>query len=742
MENSEEVEVESVSAINGTVKKAADQQLGFTINNGKEVTVEELEEAGYKVEFKYNKTALTAATDGEIDASDLAFDKFEYQVVVTPEEGDAITSDWKEVKVVDASEAVKVTKVALVDDEGNEWKQSVLDGKVKFDAAEYENVLGEKNTDEEEPFTGTKPAVESAVSSDIATAYYDGDKIVVLQDGEVTFDVKFAGIEETVKVPVTVKAEQKPASIKTETTKVTAAVESNVNFTVLDKDGEVYQGAEKVHVTTKAAGEEESVATETTLTKGIGKVTHTFAKGETVVTVYADAEKKEKLGSFTINAIDTDKNPDKYTLALDEDEKAELDLNVEAEQAEVTLDAKAFVEDVAVALPTEEGNADYYIGVDSSNKNIEANLENGEVTVKVKNGATVKAGDTADIQLVLIEGAKETKVGDVVTITVKNSTKQVEKMTLKKDTKVKVAKGDTDLKDAVINAIVEGEGENAVTAAMIEKVTYVPSNKAVIVKVNSIHGGKTITLAAEYVEDATLETAVYVEAVEGTPAGEDTEAEAAKATIGEVDFEAVTAGVTGNDIKVVIKNTDSDATDGNNVDSSVEFADNTLTVTIGAEWDENAGDNGESVASTLTVEDLKALIEADNDAKAAIKVTAENDATEVAVANETSLEGGVDFEEGTPAVPAEAATLTFTFSEAVSLDSDFSFTIGEGEEAATIAGENIEDVDVDGKEVVVTLSADMEVEADDTITAITGLKTAKGSVVVPTGEDAVKVSAE
>ena len=491
-----------------------------------------------------------------------------------------------------------------------------------------------------------------------------------------------------------------------------------MNFTVLDKDGEVYQGTEKVHVTTKAAGKEESVAVPTTLTKGSGVVKHTFTKGETVVTVYADADKKEKLGSFTISAIDTDKNPDKYTLALAEDQKAELDLNAQANQTEVKLDAKAFVEEVAVALPVD---TDYTIDVKSSNKNIEATLaEDGSVTVKVKADATVKAGDKADIQLVLKEGAKETKVGDVVTIEVKNSTKQVETMTLKKDTKVKVAKGDEDLKDAVVAAIVEGEGENAVTADMIEKVTYVASNNAVIVKVAAIHGGKTFTLAAEYVEDATLESAVYVKAEEAQ-----TEQIEAKAATGEITAsDVLDAGA-----KVVI---------GESTFIYADDADENTGTTEGLKYKDAAG--------------LVALINADSTASAIVTAEVQDDkivlttVVKSAEANNTVVTYNADksvaftggaaktIEEKTPATPA---TLTFTFSEAVTLDGDFSFTIGE-EEATT--GTAVVDEE-DAKKVVVTLAADVKVlTATDTITAITGLKTAKGSVVVPTGNDVVKVT--
>src|SRR5699024_12317859 len=72
-------------------------------------------------------------------------------------------------------------------------------------------------------------------------------------------------------------------------------------------------------------------------------------------------------------------------------------------------------------------------------------------------------------------------------------------MTLKKDTKVEIGDSeDYDPKAAVIAAIKEAEGEEGkvVTAEMIEDVTYVPSNKKVIVEVQDIYGGKTFTLDA------------------------------------------------------------------------------------------------------------------------------------------------------------------------------------------------------------------------------------------------------
>src|SRR5699024_9788639 len=139
-----------------------------------------------------------------------------------------------------ASKVEKVTKVILVDDQDKEWDQAVLDDKVTFVASEYENILGEKNTDKDEDgkpvFTTEAPKVESAKSSDVTVAYFAGGKIKVVKDGTVTFEVKFEGVEDTVKVPVTVKAKQTLTSIKTDAAKVKADEDTDIKFTVLDED--------------------------------------------------------------------------------------------------------------------------------------------------------------------------------------------------------------------------------------------------------------------------------------------------------------------------------------------------------------------------------------------------------------------------------------------------------------------------------------------------------------------------
>lgn len=504
VEEDGELVVTSVNATTQQIKNEAEQTLKFSINENKDMSIIDLAEAGYTVKFEYNKTGEQYGEKGIVNGTTAA-DKFEYRVIVTPEEGDAIASSWKEVTTENPSVITKVTKVGLVEvDTKSEWTQTVLDGQVTFDAVEFENILGEKNTDENNPFENHKPVISSAASSDIATAYYDDGKIIVVKDGQVTFDIKFEGIEETVKVKVNVKTDQTPSSIEAVSKNINFEQESTVTFNVLDQDKEQYFGQDKVFVSTKVADQDESDAEEISLAKGVGQLAKTFALGANTIIVYADAEKTTKLGEFVINAIDTNKNPDQYTLTLQDDEPTELDLN--DVNKTVKLDAKAFVEEVNVPLPEEQ---DYKIDVTSSNEHIKAELNNGVVTVKINDASQVKANDQATIQLVLKEGSKETKVGNAITINIKNTTKQIDSMTLKDKTKVVVNKGASqeELKAAVVEAIVEGVVQNPVTAAMIEKVVYVPSNKQVLVQVQENHGGKMFTLAADYFEHAVLESA-------------------------------------------------------------------------------------------------------------------------------------------------------------------------------------------------------------------------------------------
>ncbi|SKA94295.1 S-layer homology domain-containing protein [Sporosarcina newyorkensis] len=220
--------------------------------------------------------------------------------------------------------------------------------------------------------------------------------------------------------------------------------------------------------------------------------------------------------------------------------------------------------------------------------------------------------------------------------------------------------------------------------------------------------------------NAVLQSAEYTAKVDKVDGAE---AVAAKATVGGIDFEAVTAGTAGNDLKVVIEES-VEAVDGTNQPNKVEFAENTLTVTIGSTWTDGA-----AVKNTLTATEIQESIDKDATAKAAIKATAGAKAEKATSTNLTGGKAKVD------AVEASNATLTFTFSEAVTLPAE-NLVIKTADKTATVAKA---DVTVNSKTVVAKL-ANEDIKTDSTITAIEGLVTAKGNVKLPTA--GVKVTAK
>ena len=748
-------EVTSVKAINNVIASGTSEEITFEVN-GKEYTLAEFNKAfeGYTVEFFTNNKDISI-TDGKVTATA----DFKYAVQVTDEAGNKVPAeqplakDFADVKVEDAKVATKIHAIGLakVTEDGTitPWENPTVtaeDTKAKdlqIVATEFENALGDKNTDvKEDGKTPTEkaeaieaPEVKTAVSSDPTVAYYEDGVIVRNKDGKVTFTVTFEGDQfkgQEFKLEVTAKAEQKATSIEAKDLKVKADEAQTFDIKVLDQDGEEMRKDTDLFYTSTATGKPEAAKA----TKVEGDVK--FAAGNHVVNIYADAEKKTKLGSFKVEAVDVseDAEIEEYKFVVAGDSKDEegnvkpLDLNTEVNNKELKLNVEAYIQDIKVGLKD---------GVE-----LEADSSDDEVAkVAYKQGvATVTAEKVgkATITLYTVEGQMKTPVA-TYEVEVTDSTKPVETLTLKDNTKVIVKDAKAELEElaAAVQAAVKEEN---ITDKIAEVVT-VEANGIVIVTMKEEYGGKEFPLDAIY-GVAELTKAKYTAAVVGEEAGQDTPAVAAKATIGGVDFEAVEAGEAGNQIQVEIKNTEESATDSSNVASKVEFADNKLTVTIGAEWD---AESSESKASELTVADLKTLIEGNDAAKAAIKVTTEDGNTEVQVTtNAQELAGGVDFKAGDEAVEATPAKVTFTFSEAVKLEGDFKVTVKaeDGKETtlpvtkATL-GTN-EEGNEDNKKVVVELSED--VEGTQTITKLEGVQAVKGIVIVPESGVTFEVNAE
>src|SRR5699024_1075221 len=177
----EEIVVKNVSAVTDKIATAEEQQLEIQVNGNLTVTVEELVEAGYDVEFLYSSEKSIFTTDeavnkGIIDASDLGNkDDFRYAVKITDEYGNEFTSDQQTVTAYEVADIVEVTKVSLFDGK-NEWEQNYVTTNNtgnKLKAVEGVNAFGDTLPTEEQE--AAYPEIESVTSSDITVAYYDKD---------------------------------------------------------------------------------------------------------------------------------------------------------------------------------------------------------------------------------------------------------------------------------------------------------------------------------------------------------------------------------------------------------------------------------------------------------------------------------------------------------------------------------------------------------------------------------------
>lgn len=715
------------------IAKDVATELKFLVNNEEELTKAEFEEKyeGYTVTFKYTKTGMPA--NGKV--TEASEGKFKYAVQVKDPEGNLIpeeltADDFKEVTVVDASKAVEVTEVSLVDGSGEKWEQTVLSG-VKIAATGYLNALGQDQDakDDADEDIVEEPEIKSVVSDQPTVAYWDatGKEIVVLQDGTVTFTVEFDGIEEKHEITFDVKAEQEVGSVSAEALKVAAGASTEVVFDVLDTDDEKYLGTETLYYTIEQAEGEDEEGSEAT-SDGKLSVTHEFVAGTNIVTVYADAERTEKLGSVTVTAVDVaEGTPNKYELEFANKDANFLDLNTEADPVATSLDIniKAYLDEVLVDW-NKGVDADYKLIAKSGNKNVPVEFatsvtaETGVVTaetIKVKlpeNGA--KAG-TAVVDLYTKQGDLTVKVASI-DIEVKNTTPKFTTLTLKEDTVVDVKSDADDLVQAVLDAVVESDASAnpKLEAKHIEEVTYVAGNNVVLVKIDDLYGGALITLDARYIDVDKLAVLVQDDAIVYTKQQDAENAVASKATIDDITFEALATGKAGDGIKIVVENSDTPATSENNVDPTIAYNEDTktITITLGATWNSEANEEGSGASepTEMTAAQLKDLIAGNNDVKALIKVadSVQGDAT-VTTGNETTADGkdAVDF---------EAATLVFTFTEAVSVDAE-EFKIEAG---STIAKDDYEyGVSKDGKTLTVTFEKDEAPASLETVT-VTGVK--------------------
>lgn len=347
----------------------------------------------------------------------------------------------------------------------------------------------------------TLPAVEKVTSSDVTVAYYNNGVIKALNPGNVTFTVKFVGLEKTVSVPVVVKAGQEATSIAEagQTVKVKAGEATDVEFTVND------QYAQKLRtdatLTVKVIDKDNN-ETSSTVTATAGKATISdFNKAEgdyTVKVLSGDAE----IGSFTVKAVDlASATVDKYELTVAD--KAQIDLKGKLSTppaADLTVSINAFADEVKLA-GQDLTNAVTGLKLETSDKDIVAVPADALTAASFTVSGGTKTG-VATVSLVKVEGDFKTTLASI-NVEVINTTPQITALALQEGkTKVEFS-GEAITADDVVAALTAGKDEEdkeILTADKIETVTFVESDAKVIVKIKAIYGGKTFVFDAAKVE--------------------------------------------------------------------------------------------------------------------------------------------------------------------------------------------------------------------------------------------------
>ncbi|MCM3561958.1 proline-rich domain-containing protein, partial [Brevibacillus borstelensis] len=453
-----------------------------------------MKNSGYDVKFLYNfDTIGNEDTTGIVDATGKK--NFKYSVEVKKGE-DTFTSEWVDVKVVNSDVAVEVTKAGLVAGD-KAWGLGYItetDENVKLASVEAKN---EEGTLVDKEFL---PIFEKATSSDFAVAYAKADgTIVPVAPGKATFTVTFKNIEKTVTIPVEVKAAQEATSLveKNSTLKVKAGQESTFNINVQDQFGEQLRTSDvqlKVQVTNSKG--DEVVASEPKANAGKASVAVNLAKGEYTVKVSAG---KKELGTLKLAAVDLSTiDADKYELKLAED--AKLDLydeinNGEASTAKVSIKASQdgvnlTDEDFAELVKTTK------LYVKSSDADIVSvtteQLNQPEFVVT----AGKKAG-TATVTLYKKEGSYPTNL-ETVTVTVENTTPQINNLTFKSGVNAVEFKDAAPSKQEVANALSlkDKDGKEIFSDSMIEKVVYSEYDEQVAVYIKAVYGGKVFKFTA------------------------------------------------------------------------------------------------------------------------------------------------------------------------------------------------------------------------------------------------------
>ncbi|SDI93494.1 S-layer homology domain-containing protein [Alteribacillus bidgolensis] len=511
----ESIEVDSVEATTTSIRSEADQQLEFTVNGFRNLSIDTLEEAGYEVEFLYSSEDDVfdedAREQGIIDASELE-ESFSYAVEITDEDGNTVTSEDVTVDVNDAGEVTEVTEVGLFDGEDrweNDYVTSANQGN-EIQAVAGLNFFGEEISEE------IGVTVESVTSSDASIAYYDNeDGLQINGEGEVTLTVQFEGIEEPVELDLEVVADQELTSIEEDGTTEKFAIDSEGNVsgeleaTLLDQYGENWEGNDDISVTVTGENDFEEKAT---ISADAGNVSVDFddlegdddsdiidEPGE--YSVSFEDDNGNALGTVDVEFVELQLDEvDNFTLSADpesvdlyEDEDTDFEVTIGAIFDEIDLEDG----DVEEALAALEGD----IQLSTSDEEVVSIDGGSETEVDAETLDFTVSGEsegTATITLEQEEGDFTTALASVE-VEVENSTPQITDLTLADEEQPVEVTEDTNGEWSVVDPtqLASSNVEEINNEDMIASVDFSANDEAAIITITDEYGGETFVVDAE-----------------------------------------------------------------------------------------------------------------------------------------------------------------------------------------------------------------------------------------------------
>ncbi|MFC4409608.1 S-layer homology domain-containing protein [Chungangia koreensis] len=465
-------EVTSVEATTSLVDVKADAQfLGFTVNNGKEVTVEELTKAGFTVEFQStNLNVLKDAKTGELNQSKFVEgEEFSYKVAIT-KDGKTVKSSETTVKVEDFAKTVVALNDYALTVDGVELTSGtlVLNEKASISGVKGTSLKGALN------FTdNTRLAFESS-NKNVVVVNQNGD-VTTVAEGEATITVTVKDSEVKMEIPVeVVKEARKAAKVSATSTSVSILANKSqaVAVTVVDQYGDPFQGFKVVEPVAVKAGEK-TIANVT--------VSESDTAGEAIATVVATGETgvgnaEIKVGETTLLTLSVKVGSSNVVAkrlleVLSTESDTTLDLNPVKSDASVKLVYNQYNADGMLIGLTETIGADQKFTVSASNDNVNVSERNGVITV-----TAVKTG-TADI--IIKEGSI---VRDTVTVTVENTSPSIDSVEFASD-KVESA-------DAAMTDLLKAEGIK-LTSTDAVSFGYADGKGVIFVETASVANGYT-----------------------------------------------------------------------------------------------------------------------------------------------------------------------------------------------------------------------------------------------------------